>query len=124
MNVRPTIKCQCGITQFEKRIDGILQPCVRCKQDMTDPLVPEIEAPSPLINWGGRIGPIRADVAIKKFRVQANLSQSQVAKSMRVPRTYISKLENNHAVPTLGSLDKLAVALNVPPWEILKEMYA
>ncbi len=32
---------------------------------------------------------------------------------MQVPRTYISKIENGKAIPTLGSLERLANALEV-----------
>jgi transcriptional regulator with XRE-family HTH domain len=32
---------------------------------------------------------------------------------MQVPRTYISKIENGKAIPTLGSLERLAEALEV-----------
>ena len=34
-----------------------------------------------------------------------------MANKMRVPRTYVSKVENDKAVPTLGSLEKIAKAL-------------
>jgi transcriptional regulator with XRE-family HTH domain len=32
---------------------------------------------------------------------------------MQVPRTYISKIENGRTIPTLGSLERLAAALDV-----------
>jgi transcriptional regulator with XRE-family HTH domain len=32
---------------------------------------------------------------------------------MQVPRTYISKIENGKAIPTLSSLERLAAALGV-----------
>jgi transcriptional regulator with XRE-family HTH domain len=41
------------------------------------------------------------------------LSQRQLALRMQVPRTYVSKIENEKATPTLSSLERLAKALEV-----------
>ena len=38
---------------------------------------------------------------------------------MSVPRTYVSKLENEKAVPTLSSLERLAAAFRVEVSEVL-----
>ena len=51
--------------------------------------------------------------AIRSLRVRAGLSQRQLALRMSVPRTYVSKIENDKACPTLGSLERLAGALRV-----------
>ena len=51
--------------------------------------------------------------AIRSLRVRAGLSQRQLALRMSVPRTYVSKIENEKACPTLGSLERLAGALHV-----------
>ena len=40
---------------------------------------------------------------------------------MQVPRTYISKIENGKAVPTLSSLDRLAQALEVSVCLLLRD---
>jgi transcriptional regulator with XRE-family HTH domain len=48
------------------------------------------------------------------------LSQRQLALRMQVPRTYVSKIENEKAVPTLSSLYRLATALEVSVAELLK----
>jgi transcriptional regulator with XRE-family HTH domain len=40
---------------------------------------------------------------------------------MQVPRTYISKIENGKAVPTLSSLDRLAHALEVSVCLLLRD---
>jgi len=47
------------------------------------------------------------------LRTRAGLSQRQLAQRMHVPRTYVSKIENEKACPTLSSLERLADALNV-----------
>ncbi len=46
--------------------------------------------------------------AIRSLRIRAGLSQRQLALRMSVPRTYVSKIENEKACPTLGSLERLA----------------
>jgi transcriptional regulator with XRE-family HTH domain len=50
---------------------------------------------------------------VRDIRKARHLSQRQVAGRMQVPRTYISKIENGKAIPTLGSLERLASALGV-----------
>ncbi len=52
-------------------------------------------------------------MAIRNLRLRAGLSQRQLAQRMRVPRTYVSKIENEKACPTLSSLERLAEALHV-----------
>lgn len=50
---------------------------------------------------------------VRDIRRARHLSQRQLASRMQVPRTYISKIENGKAIPTLGSLERLATALGV-----------
>ena len=50
---------------------------------------------------------------VRDIRRARHLSQRQLAGRMQVPRTYISKIENGKAIPTLGSLERLASALEV-----------
>ncbi len=50
---------------------------------------------------------------VREIRRARHLSQRQVAGRMQVPRTYISKIENGKAIPTLNSLERLAAALSV-----------
>jgi transcriptional regulator with XRE-family HTH domain len=61
----------------------------------------------------------RLAVKIKTFRLARGLSQRQLASRMPVSRTYISKLENALATPTLGSLSRVAQALDVTVAELL-----
>jgi transcriptional regulator with XRE-family HTH domain len=58
--------------------------------------------------------------AIRSLRMRAGLSQRQLALRMSVPRTYVSKIENEKACPTLGSLERLAGALRVRIGDLLK----
>jgi len=40
---------------------------------------------------------------------------------MQVPRTYISKIENGKAIPTLHSLERLAAALGVDVRQLVRD---
>ena len=59
--------------------------------------------------------------AVRDLRHVRNLSQRQLAARMGVPRTYISKIENGKAMPTLSSLDRLAKALEVDISALLRD---
>jgi transcriptional regulator with XRE-family HTH domain len=58
-------------------------------------------------------GGLQVARAVRDLRLERNLSQRQLAGRMQVPRTYISKIENGKATPTLSSLERLATALEV-----------
>jgi transcriptional regulator with XRE-family HTH domain len=58
---------------------------------------------------------------VREIRRQRHLSQRQVANRMEVPRTYISKIENGKAIPTLGSLERLAAALGVDICQLVRD---
>jgi transcriptional regulator with XRE-family HTH domain len=57
--------------------------------------------------------------SIRSLRQRSGLSQRQLAMRMNVPRTYVSKIENEKATPTLSSLERLARALEVTVPELL-----
>ena len=63
---------------------------------------------------------LRVAGAIRALRTRAGLSQRQLALRMNVPRTYVSKIENEKACPTLSSLQRLADALNVTICDLLR----
>jgi transcriptional regulator with XRE-family HTH domain len=62
---------------------------------------------------------VQVAVAIRTLRQRSGLSQRQLALRMGVPRTYVSKIENQKATPTLSSLSRLAEALTVSVPELL-----
>jgi transcriptional regulator with XRE-family HTH domain len=64
---------------------------------------------------------IQVAAAVRDLRHVRNLSQRQLATRMNVPRTYISKIENGKAMPTLSSLDRLARALQVDISALLRD---
>jgi transcriptional regulator with XRE-family HTH domain len=79
-------------------------------------------APAPAAqptNGNGR-SQLQVALAIRTLRHRAGLSQRQLAMRMSVPRTYVSKIENEKATPTLSSLERLARALQVTVPDLLR----
>jgi len=70
------------------------------------------------MNPTGR-GHLRLAHSIRSLRLRNGLSQRQLALRMSVPRTYVSKIENEKATPTLSSLERLARALEVSVPDLL-----
>ena len=64
-------------------------------------------------------GHLNLATSIRSLRLRNGLSQRQLAARMSVPRTYVSKIENEKATPTLSSLERLARALEVTVPELL-----
>ena len=58
-------------------------------------------------------------MSIRLIRHRNGLSQRQLALRMQVPRTYVSKIENERATPTLSSIERLARALEVTVPDLL-----
>ncbi|HEV2135012.1 MAG TPA: helix-turn-helix domain-containing protein [Terracidiphilus sp.] len=58
---------------------------------------------------------------VRDIRRARHMSQRQLAGRMMVPRTYISKIENGKAIPTLGSLERLAAALGVHVSQLVRD---
>ena len=57
--------------------------------------------------------PISLAASIKSIRIKKGLSQNKLAQRLGIPRTWASKVECGKTTPTLGSLVKLATALEV-----------
>jgi transcriptional regulator with XRE-family HTH domain len=64
-------------------------------------------------------GHLNLAASIRSMRLRNGLSQRQLAARMSVPRTYVSKIENEKATPTLSSLERLARALEVTVPDLL-----
>jgi len=64
-------------------------------------------------------GHLNLAASIRSLRLRNGLSQRQLATRMSVPRTYVSKIENEKATPTLSSLERLARALEVTVPDLL-----
>lgn len=78
-------------------------------------MVSEVAVPAPVPS-----GQLQIAAAIRQLRLRTGLSQRQLALRMAVPRTYVSKIENDKATPTLSSLERLANALCISVTELLE----
>ena len=116
---REVVRCDdCHLVQF-KTVNNL---CRRCRASLDEdepepiltPMLPSVEAEE------GR-SEIQVANAIRNLRKRSGLSQRQLAGRMGVPRTYVSKIENEKATPTLSSLARLADALQVSVPDLLRE---
>src|SRR5436309_7058690 len=109
---REVVRCDhCHLVQF-RTINNL---CRKCKTSLDE------DEPEPILE----VQPVIAEpvndnhshlqvaTSIRMFRQKSGLSQRQLAMRMQVPRTYVSKIENEKAMPTLSSLQRLANALEV-----------
>ena len=51
---------------------------------------------------------------IRGFRLQKGMSQGDIEKRTGLLRCYLSRVENGHTVPSLDTLQKIAMALDLP----------
>jgi transcriptional regulator with XRE-family HTH domain len=116
---REVVRCDhCSLVQFRTSS----QMCRRCRKGL------EVEAPEPAPKPLALVAKdeapakgLQVSAAVRELRHVRNLSQRQLAAKMNVPRTYISKIENGKAMPTLSSLDRLARALQVDISTLLRD---
>lgn len=118
VEAREVLRCEhCSLVQF--RTSNSL--CRRCHKPL------EIEEPEPLqpqlvpATQEAEAEGIDVARAVRDIRNSRSLSQRQLAGRMNVPRTYISKIENGKAMPTLSSLERLATALEVDICMLLRD---
>jgi transcriptional regulator with XRE-family HTH domain len=117
---REVLRCEhCALVQF--RTNNSM--CRRCRKPLdVEELAPAIEviavseSPANPADAG-----LRVAAQVKDIRKARHLSQRQLAGRMQVPRTYISKIENGKAIPTLGSLERLAAALEVDICQLVRD---
>jgi len=115
---REVVRCDhCHLVQF--RTNNHL--CRKCRasldEETPEPILVEPPAPEPVREGHSHL---HIASAIRLFRQKSGFSQRQLALRMAVPRTYVSKIENEKAVPTLSSLQRLATALEVTMADLLK----
>ncbi|MCP4372659.1 MAG: helix-turn-helix transcriptional regulator [Deltaproteobacteria bacterium] len=58
---------------------------------------------------------------IKKARIDADLTQKDLAKRINLSSNYISQIEKDKKLPSLKTLFKIAKALKVKPGKLVKE---
>src|ERR1700693_5852958 len=116
---REVVRCdKCLLVQFRTSNDL----CRRCHGSLDEDEPEVVAAPPPPqmmpSNSHGR-GHLHLAASIRSMRLRNGLSQRQLATRMSVPRTYVSKIENEKATPTLSSLERLARALEVTVPDLL-----
>ena len=55
---------------------------------------------------------------LRALREEKNLSQGDIEKRTGLIRCYVSRVENNHTVPAIETLEKFARALEVPMYQL------
>ena len=63
--------------------------------------------------------PRQLGMRLKRLRISKGLSQAALAKKARITREYVNKLEAGRYDPTVGVLQRIAKALDVPVGELL-----
>lgn len=59
---------------------------------------------------------------LRRIRIKKNISQGNIAKELKVGRSFISMIENGKTNPTLATITRLAEAVGVSTDELLKDM--
>ena len=120
LDSREVVRCEhCALVQY--RTSNSL--CRRCHKplDIEEPVVlgPQ-PVPSPSQQPVAEAG-LQVAAQVRDIRRARHLSQRQLASRMQVPRTYISKIENGKAIPTLGSLERIADALEIDVSQLVRD---
>ncbi|WP_047497728.1 helix-turn-helix domain-containing protein [Terriglobus sp. TAA 43] len=119
---REVLRCDhCSLVQF-RSANSLCRKC-RKPLDVEEPepvAAPALSLVPPAAQSSDDSG-IQVATAVRDLRRVRNLSQRQLAGRMNVPRTYISKIENGKAMPTLSSLERLARALQVDISALLRD---
>ena len=120
VETREVVRCDyCSLVQY--RTSNSL--CRKCRRPLDieepAPLTPQLVTaqPAPASTEAG----LQVAGQVRDIRRARHLSQRQLASRMQVPRTYISKIENGKAIPTLGSLERLAGALEVDVSQLVRD---
>ena len=117
---REVVRCDhCLLVQF-RTTNNLCRRCHLCL-DQEEPEIAACALPEvlPMNGNGNGHGHLNLAHSIRSLRLRNGLSQRQLALRMSVPRTYVSKIENEKATPTLSSLERLARALEVNVPELL-----
>ena len=119
LDPREVVRCEhCALVQF--RTSNSL--CRRCHKPLDIEEVPVLgPVPVPDCTHTAAEAGLQVATQVRDTRKARHLSQRQLAGRMQVPRTYISKIENGKAIPTLGSLQRLALALGVDLCQLVRD---
>lgn len=117
---REVVRCdRCHLVQF-RTTNNLCRKChTSLDAEEPEPQVAEPAAEAARPENGNGHSHLQLAAAIRTLRQRTGLSQRQLALRMSVPRTYVSKIENEKATPTLSSIERLARALEVSVPELL-----
>ena len=120
VDTREVLRCDhCKLVQY-RTSNSLCRKCHRpLDVEEPAPLTPQLvtSMPVPSSTEAG----LQVAAQVREIRRARHLSQRQLAGRMLVPRTYISKIENGKAIPTLGSLERLANALEVEVSQLVRD---
>lgn len=128
MDERKVIRCShCKLNQFETK-SGFCRKCAWPLQveEEREPVKIEVYRPKPRVANHFESGRdveaslLRLRTVIRLVRMTQELSQKDLAKKILVPRTYVSKIENGKAIPTLSSLKRFALAFHLPVYRLME----
>jgi transcriptional regulator with XRE-family HTH domain len=120
IEAREVLRCDhCSLVQF-RTANSLCRRCHKpLEMEEPEPLVPQ------LVTETNQAAPQESGLevarAVRDIRRSRKFSQRQLAGRMQVPRTYISKIENGKAMPTLSSLERLARALEIDICDLLRD---
>ena len=132
MSDREVIRCpHCGLNQFMT----VKKNCRRCHRLFVEPEPPAAREPvvkvrtvkvltdNPVLP-GERVMDFEFWMAFVLWdsRIGRNLSQGEVAHVMRVPRSYISKVETLGAAPHIGSIRRFCQVLETSPAHLVRKI--
>ena len=112
----------CHLVQFRTR--NLL--CRRCHKPL-DVTVKLPLRPDPVASTQGNTNETGSEIGrhlgmrVREVRKMRGLSQNALSHRMKVPRTYISRVEMNRTVPTIATLHRIANALEIQVYELLCE---
>ncbi len=120
VETREVVRCDfCSLVQY-RTSNSLCRKCHR-PLDMEEPAHAVLQlVPHPATPPSAEAG-LQVAGQVRDIRKARHLSQRQLAGRMLVPRTYISKIENGKAIPTLGSLERLARALDVDISQLVRD---
>jgi DNA-binding XRE family transcriptional regulator len=101
----------CGLIQFRRAI----ATCVRCKKPLDDSATNMFAGAfaSDLPKQSKEALAQRVGIAVKTLRKERKITQQRLAILMGTARSYISKLESGHVVPSLQTLERATSALSI-----------
>ena len=117
---REVVHCEhCTLVQFRTR-NSLCRRCHKPLDIEEPPALGPVPVPDlrqqPALEAG-----LQVAAQVREIRRARHLSQRQLAGRMQVPRTYISKIENGKAIPTLGSLERLADSLEIDVCQLVRD---